>query len=205
MSALAFRMVALRPTRTGCRSGWQLGAEARRHAAARRSRRSGQFLIVVTFYCQAAMEHGDIELVDQLLGWIESTAHELRQPTSVAYAKLRLASRACVARPARSRRNGWRPTPTTCASMLDRSTPRRSTPASCSPIRLHQGRLDEVVDLVERCATRSPGSRAPFAAAVRDVRRRARRPRGVPEMALDDVAADLERIRFDLGTPGCRR
>ena len=57
---------------------------------------AGHFLNLMTVYCQAAMEGGELEIADRLLGWIERTAAELRQPTAVGYAHLRLAKRACV-------------------------------------------------------------------------------------------------------------
>jgi class 3 adenylate cyclase len=193
VSALAFRMVAIwRVDRV--RERLALGAEldAMRRMA---GRRSGQFLIAVTFYCQAAMEHGDIELADELLEWIEATAHELRQPTSVAYAKLRLASRASVAgrltEAERLATDAYR----ACvdAGQVDAEA---FYAGQLFTIRLHQGRLDEVVDLIERSAASFPGVRAFAAAAATcgaelDDLTMCRR-------WLDDVAGEIERVRFDL-------
>ena len=52
--------------------------------------------MATTVYCQAALEAGDFELADSLLAWMRGTAESLRQPTSVGFVKLRLASRACM-------------------------------------------------------------------------------------------------------------
>jgi class 3 adenylate cyclase/tetratricopeptide (TPR) repeat protein len=193
VTTLGLRLVALwRPDRL--KERLRIGAELdgfRQLAGIR----SGQFLSAMTLYCQAAMEAGDLELADRLLGWIEQTAQDLRQPTTVGYAKLRVASRACID----GRLDEAEELATEAYHLcLDggQTDAEAFYTGQLFTIRLHQGRLDEVVELVERSASRYPGIKA-FRAAVAtcaaevDDLDRCRH-------ALDEVADGLEEIRFDL-------
>lgn len=194
VTVLGLRMGALwRPDTV--KERLRLGAELdtiREHAGAPRS---GQFLAVMTQYHQAAMESGEFDLANRLLAWIEATAAQLRQPTSVGYAKLRLASRACIA----GRFDE--------AEALARDAYELSLQAgqpdaeafytgNVFNIRLHQGRLGEVIDMVERCVEKYRGIRA-FVGAVAVCAAETgdwERCRAT----LDDLAADLDGIRFDV-------
>jgi hypothetical protein len=194
VTVVTLRLVALwRPDTVEERL--RLGAELDAIREQAGAERSGQFLSGMTHYGQAAMEGGDFDLADRLLSWIDETASQLRQPTTVGYAKLRLASRACIA--------GRFET----AELLAREAYELTAQAGQSDaeafyvgnlfnIRLHQGRLGEVIDDMERCARTFPGVRAFVggaavgAAEIGDLDRcRAR---------FDELAADLDGIRFDL-------
>jgi class 3 adenylate cyclase len=193
VTTLGLRLVAIwRPDTVQERL--EIGAELDGYRALA-GKRSGQFLSAMTQYCQSAMEAGELDRADQLLGWIEQTASELRQPTAVGFAKLRLANRACIAG-----RLDEAESLATEAHQLCLSGGQPDAEAFFAgqlfTIRLHQGRLDEVVDLVERAATRHPGIKALRAAvaacaAELDEIDRCR-------STLDQVAADLDEIRFDL-------
>jgi class 3 adenylate cyclase len=194
VTVMTLRMVALwRPDTVEKRL--HLGAELDAIREAAGAERSGQFLGGMTHYCQAAMEGGEWELADRLLPWIDETASRLRQPTTVGYAKLRLASRACIA--------GHFET----AELLAREAYELTAQAGQTDaeafylgnvfgIRLHQGRLGEVVDDMERCARTFPGVRAFLggaaagAAEIGDLDR--------CRALFDELAAELDSIRFDL-------
>jgi class 3 adenylate cyclase len=194
VTVMTLRMVALwRPDTVEKRL--RLGAELDAIREAAGAERSGQFLSGMTHYCQAAMEGGECELADRLLTWIDETASRLRQPTTVGYAKLRLASRACIA--------GRFET----AELLAREAYELTAQAGQTDaeafyvgnvfnIRLHQGRVGEVIDDMERCAKTFPGVRAFLggaaagAAEIGDLDR--------CRALFDELAADLDSIRFDL-------
>jgi class 3 adenylate cyclase len=194
VTVVGLRLVALwRPDKVSERL--RLGAELDAIREQAGTQRSGQFLTTMALYCQAAMEGGELDLADRLLSWVEETAAQLRQPTSVGYAKLRLASRACIAGRLEE------------AEVLARDAYQLSVEAgqrdaeafyagNLFNIRLHQGRLGEVAKTVERCAERFPGIRAfgwavaVCAAETGDLEQcRAK---------FEDLAPDLDSIRFDL-------
>ena len=193
VTTLGLRLVALwRADRVQERLSLGAELDAMRQLA---GSRSGQFLSAITVYCQAAMEAGELELADRLLGWIERTAHELRQPTTVGFAKLRLASRACIA----GRLDEAEELATEAYELCLRGGQTDAEAfftGQLFTIRMHQGRLDEVIDLVESCVTRYPGIMA-FPAAVAtcaaelDDLDRCR-------TSLQTLAQDLDHIRFDL-------
>jgi hypothetical protein len=194
VTVMTLRMVALwRPDTVEKRL--HLGAELDAIREAAGAEHSGQFLSGVTHYCQAAMEGGEWELADRLLGWIDETASQLRQPTTVGYAKLRLASRACIAGLFEA------------AELLAREAYELTAQAGQTDaeafyvgnvfnIRLHQGRLGEVVDDMERCARTFPGVRAFLggaaagAAEIGDLDR--------CRTLFDELAGELDSIHFDL-------
>ncbi len=194
VTVVSLRMVALwRPDKV--RERLRLGAELDAIREQAGAQRSGQFLNAMTHYCQAAMEGGELDLADRLLSWIEETSAQLRQPTTVGYAKLRLANRACIAG-----RLGEAEQLASDAYQLCAQAGQPDAEAfyagNLFNIRLHQGRLGEVIDEIERCAEMFPGIRvfvggaAVCAAETGDLDRcRAR---------LDEFAADLDAIRFDL-------
>ncbi|MGH9272434.1 MAG: hypothetical protein ACRDZ2_14295, partial [Ilumatobacteraceae bacterium] len=194
VTALGMRMVALwRADRVQERL--QIGAELDEFRQLAGSRRSGQFVSTMTLYCQAAMEGGELELADRLLTWIEQTAHELRQPTTVGYVKLRLASRAAIAGRLDEAEQLAAEAYQLCLQGGQKDA-EAFYAGQLFTIRLHQGRLGEVIERVEEAATRYPGIRA-FRAAVAvcaaeigDLERCRR--------DLDDIAAGLDQIRFDL-------
>ena len=194
VTAISLRTVALwRADRVEERLA--LGAELDAIRQSVGAERSGQFLNAMNSYCQSAMEAGDFETADRLLPWIEATAGELRQPTSVGFAKLRLASRACIA--------GRLDEAERLAEEVFELSSHAGHPDADAfytghmfTIRLHQGRLDEAAEMVERSARQYPGVRAfPAAAAVcaceHDDLDRAR-------VWFAEAANDLDSIRFDL-------
>jgi len=194
VTVVGLRMVALwRPDKVSERL--RLGAELDAIREQAGPQRSGQFLNAMTQYCQAAMEGGKLDVADRLLGWIEETAPQLRQPTTVGYAKLRLASRACIAGRLEEAEDLARDAYELC---LEAGQPDAEAfyAGNLFNIRLHQGRLGEVVKVVERCAERFPGIRAfrgalaVCAAETGDLERcRAR---------FDELTTDLDSIRLDL-------
>lgn len=194
VTVVTLRMVALwRPDTVEERLA--LGAELDAIRKAAGTERSGQFLSGMTHYCQAAMEGGETELADRLLTWIDETASQLRQPTTVGYAKLRLASRACIA-------GRFEEAEELAREAFELTTQAGQTDAEAFyvgnvfTIRLHQGRLVEVIDDMERCAKAFPGVRAFLggaaagAAEIGDLER--------CRALFDDLAADLDHVRFDL-------
>jgi class 3 adenylate cyclase len=194
VTVVSLRMVALwRPDKV--RERLRLGAELDAIRERAGAQRSGQFLNAMTHYCQAAMEGGELDLADRLLGWIEETSALLRQPTTVGYAKLRLSNRACIAgrldEAERLARDAYQ-----LCDQAGQPDAEAFYAGNLFNIRLHQGRLGEVIGEVERCAEMFPGIRvfvggaAVCAAEMGDLDRcRAR---------LDELAADLDGIRFDL-------
>jgi hypothetical protein len=194
VTVVGLRLVALwRPDRVDERL--RLGAELDAIRELAGTQRSGQFLSAMTLYCQAAMEGGELALADRLLAWIEETAAQLRQPTSVGYAKLRLATRACIAGRLEEAELLARDAYQLCVA-AGQPDAEAFYAGNLFNIRLHQGRTAEVIDAVEHCAKRFPGIRAFVGAAavcaaeIGDLDRcRAR---------LDDLAADLDGIRLDL-------
>jgi class 3 adenylate cyclase len=194
VTVVSLRMVALwRPDKV--RERLRLGAELDAIREQAGAQRSGQFLNAMTHYCQAAMEGGELDLADRLLGWIEETSAQLRQPTTVGYAKLRLANRACIAGRLGEAEQLANDAYQLC-SQAGQPDAEAFYAGNLFNIRLHQGRLGEVIDEIERCAEMFPGIRvfvggaAVCAAEIGDLDRcRAR---------LDELAADLDAIRFDL-------
>ena len=146
--------MASRQVRERLRLGAELDA-IREQAGAQRS---GQFLNAMTHYCQAAMEGGELDLADRLLSWIEETVAQLRQPTTVGYAKLRLANRGLHRRPARGGRAARSDAYQLCARAGSR-TPRRSTPATSSASACTKVVWARWSTTVGRCAERFPGIR----------------------------------------------
>jgi hypothetical protein len=157
--------------------------------------RSGLFLAAMTVYCQAQMEAGDLESADELLAWIEATAETLRHPATVGYAHARLASRACVA--------GDLVAAERLADQAYSCTKEAGQPdaeafhvGQLLGIRLHQGRLGDILGRVEWAVERYRGVPA-FLAAVACVaadtgdERRCR-------AALDQLMADWDSAVFDL-------
>jgi hypothetical protein len=155
----------------------------------------GRSLSAMTVCCQAAMEAGDFVTADRLLAWLEETAASLQQPTSLGYAKLRLASRACLA--------GDLERAEQLADEAYFYTAQAGQPdaeafhtGQLFTIRLHQGRTDEVIDAVDHAARTFPGIKAFKAAhatcaAELDDQRLCR-------TAIDPVIERLDDIRFDL-------
>ena len=194
VTTLGLRLVALW-TPDQVQQRLQLGAELDEFRKLAGSRRSGQFLSAMTLYCQAAMEGGELALADQLLAWIEQTANELRQPASVGYAKLRLASRATVAGRLDEAEQLATEAYRLCLDAGQKDAEAFYT-GQLFTIRLHQGRLGEVLDMLAESAERYPGIRAfraataVCAAEVDDLDR--------CRKEFQDVAAGLEQIRFDL-------
>lgn len=194
VTVVTLRMVALwRPDTVAERL--RLGAELDAIRDGAGEERSGLFLSGMTHYCQAAMEGGECELADRLLTWIDETASRLRQPTSVGYAKLRLASRACIA-------GRFETAELLAHEAYELTAQAGQTDAEAFyvgnvfNIRLHQGRLGEVIDDMERCAKTFPGvgaflgGAAAGAAEIGDLDR--------CRALFDELAADLDSIRFDL-------
>ena len=172
-----------------------LGAELDEYRRLAGDRRSGQFLSAMTVYCQARMEVGDLEGADQLLRWIEATAQTLRQPASVAYANLRLASRACVA--------GELEESERLADHVYICTREAGQPdaeafhvGQLIGIRLHQGRLSELSDRVEWAAERYRGVPAFLAAAACVAADGEDGPRC--RAALDRLMSRWDSVGFDL-------
>lgn len=194
VTVVSLRMVALwRPDKV--RERLCLGAELDAIREQAGTQRSGQFLNAMTQYCQAAMEGGELELADRLLGWLEETSAQLRQPTTVGYAKLRLASRASIAGRLEEAERLARAAYQLC-EQAGQPDAEAFYAGNLFSIRLHQGRCGEVIGEVERCAEMFPGIRAFVGAAAvcaaetGDLERcRAR---------LGELATDLDGIRFDL-------
>jgi class 3 adenylate cyclase len=192
--ALGLRMVALwRADRVDERL--RLGAELDAIRDIAGPQHSGRFLPAMTSYCQAAMEAGDLATADRLLPLIETTARDLRQPTSVGYAKLRLATRACIAGQLDEAEQLAEEALSLC-SQAGQPDADAFYAGHVFTIRLHQGRLADITSIVDDCAKRYPGIR-PFAAASAvcaaegqdEARCRSR---------FDEAVAGFDGIRFDL-------
>ena len=194
VTVLGLRLIGLwRPDRVSVRldHAAELEAICRMAGDARR----GKFLSAMTMCCQAVMEAGDLVSADRLLAWIEETAGTLKQPTSLGYAKLRLASRACIAGRFEEAEQLADEAYFYCAKSGQPDAAAFHT-GQIFTIRLHQGRTDEVIDRMALAFRDHPGIETfaageAFCAADLGDAARCRR-------ALVPVLAALGDLRFDL-------
>ncbi len=194
VTVLGLRLVALwRPDRVDERL--RLGAELDTLRRLAGERRSGRFLLAMTVYCQVLVEAGRFEAADELLAWIEATAEHLRQPTTVGYAKLRLASRACIAGRFDEAERLAEESYHYCAQAGQPDAKAFHAGQRLS-IRYHRGGMDELLDLILATADANPGIAA-FKAAAATAAAEAEME-GRCRALFVDVMRTLDAVRFDL-------
>jgi class 3 adenylate cyclase len=157
--------------------------------------RRGKFLSAMTVCCQVAMEAGDFVTADRILAWMDETASTLRQPTSVGYAKLRLASRACLAGRLDEAEVLAEEAYQYCAQAGQPDAEVFRT-GQLFTIRIHQGRTAEIIEQMAYAAKHFPGIVA-FAAGVAACAADSEDPERC-ERVLAPVLNDLDSLRFDL-------
>jgi class 3 adenylate cyclase len=149
---LGLRLVTLwRPDRLGER----LALAAELEALCERAGRPQFTLIAATMGCQTAMEAGDVATADRRAATIDLAAEELRQPTTLAYARLRQSMRAVIHGDLETgERLAREAYDLACAS----GQPDADVywVGQCFSIRFHQGRLEEVAGDLAATAQANP-------------------------------------------------
>lgn len=157
--------------------------------------RPGQFLVTDILHCQAAVEAGKFELARRLLKQTREAAESLHQPTALGYVQLRMASLAAVEGRFDEAERLARNAHELCA--------RASQPdadvflvGNLFGIRYQQGRLREILPVLEGAERSQPGIGA-FTAAVACAAAELGREE-LRNAALRRFEARLDTLRFDL-------